>query len=89
MDSELNNIHMFICHKTQPTPQKLYKLFVLRIIDWNDNYLVMFFFFLFVAWNHIIIYKLLIVKLAAVSKVGDRSQGRPESSLFNSYNTDV
>ena len=28
-------------------------------------------------------------KVISKSKVGDRSQGRPEGSLFNSYNTEV
>ena len=33
--------------------------------------------------------ELAIAKVDYISKVGDRSQGRPEGSLFNSYYTKV
>ena len=40
-------------------------------------------------WNYISDYKIGIVTLNYISKVGDLSRGWPKGSLFNSYYTEV
>ena len=40
---------------------------------------------LLITWNIVFVCK----QLSTKNKIGDRSRGQPEGSLFNSYNTEV